>query len=345
MSQTQEASNAAAASSPQPVRVGIIGAGGMARSHMRQLLNIPGVSITALCDTNPAAFEKSKAQHPEPFADVFTTADHRELLAKDDVDAVVVATPHTLHIVHGRDAVEAGKHILMEKPMVCTVSDAHSLLARLEAYDKIFALAYQRHAMSQFRHMQQTIASGELGAVTFISALQCQSWKRGTAGSWRQVLSLSGGGQINDSGSHLLDVLLWMTGLTVAEVSAFIDNRETPVDINSALAFRSTSGAQGNISIVGESVASWHEDITIWCERGAFFYRNGSLEFCDAEGKRTKLEADALPSGENIDENFIRAIRGEGKIAAPPLCGLRTIELTEAAWRSGADGGRPIKMN
>lgn len=347
MSQTQDidSTDATSAASPaQPVRVGIIGAGGMARGHMRQLLAIPGVTITALCDTNPAAFEKAKAQHPDEFADVFTTADHKELLGRDDVDAVVIATPHTLHTQHGQDAINAGKHTLMEKPMVCSVPDAHTLLSRLESFDKVFALGYQRHAQGAFRYMKEQISSGSMGAVTFISALQCQGWKKGTAGSWRQDLGLSGGGQINDSGSHLLDILLWVTGLTVAEVTAFMDNMGTPVDINSALAFRFTSGAQGTISVVGDA-PTWHEDITIWCENGIFFYRNGALEVCGADGKRTKMDTDTLPSGQNIDENFIGAIRGENEIAAPPLCGLRTIELTEAAWRSAADNGKPVKMN
>ena len=229
-----------------PVRIGIIGAGGMARAHMRQLFQIPGVSITALCDTNPAAFEKAKAQHPEQFETVFTTADYAELLARDDVDAVIIATPHTLHTEHGMAAIEAGKHTLIEKPMVCSVPDAHTILERLKSFDKIFALAYQRHAQGPFRYMQQQISSGEMGAVTFISALQCQGWKKGTAGSWRQDLGLSGGGQINDSGSHLLDILLWVTGLTVAEVAAFMDNMGTPVDINSALAFRFHQRRSGN---------------------------------------------------------------------------------------------------
>ena len=192
--------------------------------------------------------------------------------------------------------------------------------------------------------MQQQIASGALGAVTFISALQCQQWKKGTKGTWRQDPVLSGGGQINDSGSHLLDILLWVTGLTVAEVSAFMDNCGTPVDINSAVAMRFTNGAQGTISVIGDA-PTWHEDITIWCERGVFFYRNGKLEFCDEAGKRQPLEKEDLPATQNIDENFIAAVRGEGQPAAPPICGLRTIELTEAAWKSAAQNGAPVKMN
>lgn len=329
---------------PGQIRVGIIGIGGMARAHVNQMAPVEGLTITALCDTNPAQFERAAEKFPA-FADVFTTDDYRELLKRDDVDAVLIATPHTQHIDQAFAAVEAGKHVLLEKPMVCQVEDAKKLLARLEGHDKVFALAYQRHAMGQFKYMRERIHSGDLGQVTFLSALQCQGWKKGTAGSWRQEPELSGGGQLNDSGSHLIDILLWVTGLTVAEVSAYVDNRGTPVDINSALAVKFTNGAQGNISVIGESVVGWHEDISIWCEKGAFLYRNGKLEETDASGKRTALEGDDLPFTETIDANFARCIRGETTPAAPPLCGLRTIELTEAAWESGKQNGKPVVMN
>jgi len=326
------------------VRVGMIATGGMARHHIGQLLRIPGVTLTALCDTNPDQLKTTKTQFPA-LADTWTTPDYKELLARPDVDAVIIVTPHTQHYDQVNDALDAGKHVLCEKPMVCSVDHAKALLARLENYPKVFALAYQRHSMGQFKAMHDTIQSGKFGAVTFVSALQCQGWKKAVANTWRQTMELSGGGQLNDSGSHLVDIILYMTGLAVEHVSAFCDNKGTPVDIDSALAIRFTNGAQGNISVVGDSVIGWHEDISIWCEKGAFLYRNGQLTVVDEHGNRTTLDGANLPPTQNIDENFIGAIRGENAVGAPALCGLRTIELTEAAWRSAEQGGIPVRMN
>lgn len=328
----------------ETIRIGIIGTGGMARAHVGSIQRVSNAQITALCDIAPEQLARTKTQFPT-LADVPTTADYKELLQRDDVDAVVICTPHTLHYQEAVDAIDAGKHVLLEKPMVCAVDDAKALLKKLEGYDKVFGLAYQRHAQGQFLAMREKIQSGAIGPVHFISALQCQGWKRGTKGSWRQDPALSGGGQINDSGSHLLDILLWMTDLVVADVSAFLDNRETPVDINSAISIRFTNGARGNISIIGDSVIGWNEDISIWCENGAFLYRNGRLEFTDEKGSRTTLDGDNLPPTQSIDENFVGAILGKNPIAAPPICGLRTIELTEAAWRSTELNGAPVKMN
>ena len=326
------------------VRVGILGIGGMARHHVGQLTRIPGVIITALCDTNPEQFERCKSQFPATQG-AFTTDDYKVLLAREDIDAVLIATPHIPHYEHAMAAIDAGKHVLLEKPMVGSVTEATALLKKLEGYEKVFALAYQRHAMGQFKLIKDKIASGEVGQVTYLTALQCQSWKKGVAGTWRQVPEISGGGQINDSGSHLVDILLFVTGLTVAEVAAFQDFRGTPVDIDSALSIRFTNGALGNISVIGDTVVGWHEDITIWCEKGAFFYRNGSLSMVNEKNERTTLDGAHLPPTQNIDENFIGAVRGENAVAAPPICGLRTIEMTEAAWESAKKGGAPVRMN
>ena len=176
-------------------------------------------------------------------------------------------------------------------------------------------------------------------ALSASSGLRTRRTRGGS--SWRSPAA----GQINDSGSHLLDILLWVTDLTVAEVAAFMDNKGTEVDIDSALSFRFTSGALGTISVVGDAPV-WHEDITIWCEHGAFFYRNGALEFADADGKRTPIDGDTLPPTRTIDQDFLDAVRGKNPPAAPPLsAALRTIELTEAAWRSAAQNGAPVKMN
>lgn len=328
-----------------PVRIGIIGCGGITRHHLGQLQAIPGVRVTALCDIAPDAIVRCRKQYGDYLADA-TDCTQAELLARADVDAVQINTPHTLHFAQANAAMDAGKHILCEKPFVCRVDDAHSLLARIETYPHVFALAYQRHAQGQFIYIKEKIASGDFGAVTFVSALLAQSWKKGTAGTWRHDPALSGGGQLNDSGSHLLDIILWTTGLTVASVAAFIDNRETAVDQNSAVAFTATNGAQGTITVVGDTVVGWHEDITIWCERGAFFVRNGRLEVVNETGGRTTVDGVNLPPTRNIDEDWIRTIRGQQSApAAPPVCGLRTIELTEAAWRSGAQGGAVVRMN
>ena len=226
------------------IRVGMIGVGGMAQGHVERLPKTPGVEIVALCDISEQALARTKERHGEGVASAETFADYRKMLEAVKADAVVICTPHTLHFPQAMDSLDAGAHVLLEKPMVNRVTEAHALLQKIDGTKKIVGLGYQRHGLPHFRYIKEKIASGEFGEVQFVTALQQQGWAKATAGSWRQDPALSGGGQINDSGSHLLDIVLWTTGLAPAKVAAFMDNRGTPVDINSALSIQFTSGAQ-----------------------------------------------------------------------------------------------------
>lgn len=321
------------------IRFGMIGVGGIAQGHIERLLQNPGVEIAAICDPSAESIRRTRHKHEKAIAKAKEFADYRALLDDVKPDAVVICTPHAQHYQQAVDSLDAGAHVLLEKPMVNSVADAHGLLAKIDQTKKVVGLAYQRHTQPQFRYIKAKIESGEFGPVQFFNALQQQGWKHGTTGSWRQDPALSGGGQINDSGSHLLDVILWTTGLAPEKVAAFMDNRGAPVDINTALTVRFTSGAQGTISIVGDS-GGWYEDITIWCDKGAFYVRNNAeFHVMGTDGKITKPDADEMPAGTDVNTNFVRAIQGLEEVAAPPICGLRTIELTEAAWESGAAGG------
>jgi predicted dehydrogenase len=321
------------------IRIGFIGSGGNARWHMGQVLGLPEARIVALADPNPAMIEAARRQHPA-LADVPAFSDFRQMLDEVQLDAVEISTPHTTHKEQILAALDHGLHVLCEKPLVCSVADAHEVIAARDAAGRVCLLSYQRHFQPEFRYIRNRIASGDLGTVTFINALQCQNWKNGTRGTWRQEPALSGGGQLNDSGSHLLDIILWITGLAVETVSAFVDNCGTPVDINSALSIKFRGGAQGNISIVGDA-PDWHEDVTIWCEKGFFLMRNGRLQVCDSSGRYT---FDSMRGGSFPDRNFVDAILGRAEVQSPFECGLRVIELTECAWKSGARGGAPVSV-
>ncbi len=321
------------------IRVGMIGVGGIAQGHVERLLKLPEVEIVALADASEKSLQNTQTRHGAGVAGAQTFADYRQLLEQTKPDAVVICTPHTQHYQQAVDSLDAGAHVLLEKPMVNRVTDAHALLQKIEETKKVVALAYQRHTDGRFRYIKEKIASGDFGPVQFINALQQQGWAKGTVGSWRQDPALSGGGQINDSGSHLLDIILWTTGLAPAKVAAFMDNRGTPVDINTALTVKFTNGAQGTISVVGDA-AGWYEDITIWCEHGSFYVRNSSaFQVQGTDGKTFSPEPADMPASSDVDTNFIHAILGTEEVAAPPICGLRTIELTEAAWESGAADG------
>ncbi|MBX7132862.1 MAG: Gfo/Idh/MocA family oxidoreductase [Fimbriimonadaceae bacterium] len=324
----------------EKVRIGVIGCGGFMRYRLRRLLEVPEAEVVALVDTSPEQLRLTLEAYPQ-FQGVPTYADHVQMLASVQPDAVMIATPHTLHTQQILDAFEADCHVIVEKPMVTSVADAHRVIAARNACGKQAMVSYQRHLQPEFRYIRERIASGEFGEVRVVQALLSQEWKRFTIGSWRQDPALSGGGQLNDSGSHMLDILLWTTGLRAETVTAFCDNRETLVDIDTTMSVRFEGGALGSITIAGDA-HNWHEDITIWCAKGTFFLRQGKLTIVDEPGNR--FTVDHFAGGSHPDRNFIDAILGRDEVQSPFECGLRVMELTEAAWASSASGGAPVRV-
>ncbi len=321
------------------LRIGFIGAGGIARGHFRRLADNPYAEVVALCDTNPEMIAAMVERNPGAAA-CAVYEDWRAMLEGEDLDAVQIHTPHTLHFEQAMESLARGLHVLCEKPMVCRVDHAKELLRRIEESGRTFAVSYQRHTQPAFLYVKRTLDSGRLGPLHYVQAFQSQDWWASQKGKWRQEKALSGGGQLNDSGSHLVDILLWTSGLVPEEVFAHIDNVGTEVDILTAASIRFTNGALGALSVVGRAPA-WWEDISWIAANGALLLRNGELYEQNAKGETHKVND--LPHGSDPDTNWIAAILGEAENLAPAIAGLRTIQLTEAAWRSG-ESGRPERV-
>ncbi len=318
----------------ETLRIGLIGVGGFARYRIGNLLQVPEARVVAMADTAPEQIHQTKAKHPSLHS-ATDYADYHEMIAAGGLDAVMIQTPHTQHVDQILAAFAAGLHACTEKPMVTSVADAHRVIAARDKVGKVGMVSYQRHFMPEFRRIRREIADGTAGKVTFVQALQCQDWKRLTKGSWRQIPELSGGGQLNDSGSHLLDILLWTTGLRAETVSAVGDFRGTPVDIDTSVTIRFKGGAIGSLAIVGDT-PGWHEDVTIICEKRAYYVRDGKLTTVEESGDRWK--ADSLEGSQTPDQNFVDACLGKAECESPFECGLEVIRLTEAAWKSAAAG-------
>lgn len=325
---------------PKKVRIAFIGSGGIMNSHVDRLKNTQS-EIVALMDTTPASIARLKGKQPQ--LEKVPEHDNWEKMLDDvELDAVVIGSPHTVHYEQICASLEKGLHVLCEKPMACTSAHARDVCARAKKSKKIVAVSYQRHYQGIYRYLKQMVDSGRLGKVEYVAAFQAQEWLKATRGTWRQVLALSGGGQINDSGSHLMDMLMWTTGLQADEVSARMENFGTEVDINSAINVKFTSGALGTVSIIGNAPC-WHEDFTIYGSEGAVYNRNGKLMY--QEGfKKPQYEVTKTEDWMDPNKNFVGAILGQCENGCPPEIGLRVIEITEAAWRSQEQNGKIVKV-
>jgi predicted dehydrogenase len=323
------------------VRLGLIGSGGMARHHLNVLQGVPEATLVAIAEPS----EEQRARTLERFPHLQGVpfyGDYRTMLEQVEMDGVMIVTPHTLHFQQAMDALDHGLHVMIEKPMVCTTEHARILVQRFQETGKIGLVAYQRHYIPTYRYVHEGIRRGEIGEPHFVQAINLQHWYRLTRGSWRQDPALSGGGQLNDTGSHLVDFLLWIIDAPATKVSAFMQYFDIPVDVNSALAFEYANGVIGNLSIIGSTTVGWHEEITVVGSEATYLIRQDQLEICDAHGNRYRPES--LPEGSQPVINFVNAILGREEVRSKPEDGLKVIAFTEAAWQSAKEGGAPVRV-
>ncbi|MEA3345182.1 MAG: Gfo/Idh/MocA family oxidoreductase [Chloroflexota bacterium] len=324
------------------IRVAFIGCGGNARGHGRRIAAESDAEIVGMCDINEEAIEAFRGSAGVDLS-VPAFKDHRRMLAEVKPDAVEISTPHTLHFQQIMDSLDAGCHVLTEKPMVCTVEHAREVISKAEETGKHLMVGYQRHFNPIYMYCRDVVQSGKLGKVHFITVHQCQNWYRNTKGKWRQDPELSGGGQLNDSGSHLLDILLWILEARPREVFAMMDCFDTQVDILTAMTVRFDTGALCNISVVGHAAGRMREDVTIWMEEGTLFVRNGRLYQEEQGTGMIEVTKEKLPKGGQKDRAFLDLIQGRAGNLVDATNGLRVAQLTEAAWKS-AEIGKPVKM-
>jgi predicted dehydrogenase len=311
----------------------------MAGAHARRLKPNPDARIVGLCDVDEGCLQRFVERHLadyEPKPGVYTDA--AKMYAEARPDAVVIVTPHTLHFDHGMQALQAGCHILMEKPMVTDAGQAHRLAAAVERSGKVFVVGYNTPCTPEFRYLRNLVRSRELGRLETVTGWLAQNWKTGTAGSWRQDPALSGGGQMYDSGAHLFNSLVWTVEQPVAEVFAFVDNLGTPVDINGTANIRFADGTLATITIVGNCPAD-----------GAGMYLTfdgGRVEVDGWSGSWIKVwkgrEQVKYPpvegKAQTPDDNFIDAILGRAEPQTSPRNGVIQSELMDAIYESARTG-------
>lgn len=204
------------------IRIGIIGCGGMARSHASRFDDVlDRIEVTAVVDV-----DRDKAQ---AVADLLADGpvvetDYRRIL--DRTDAVLVVLPHHLHHPVAIDCLDAGKHVLVEKPMALTEAECVDMIRTAEAADRTLMVAYCMRFHPLVVKMKELIDAKAYGEV-FQLSIWTEQLTRREAGHWTASAATLGGGQFFSHGCHYVDLLLWMLGRPVRG-SHYGTNRGTP---------------------------------------------------------------------------------------------------------------------
>lgn len=313
------------------IRVGFIGTGNIAETHARRLSNVKDAEIIALSDPNEQSRRKFKANISVESVVEFN--DYREMLDQHILDAVIICTPHTMHFQQAVDAINAGLHVLVEKPMTCSSAEARVLIALAQRSRRILQVSFQRHYLPQFMYIRSAIKEGEIGRLSSVTATLYQDWKLAQEGTWRQNPRLSGGGMLMDSGSHIIDVLLWTTELTPESVSVELSKQNVAVEVDTFTAIRFAEGTVGSLNIIGQSPAGYfHETYAFMGDKGGILYDNGKITLIK---NGEQAIAPVLPNVEtDPDRSFIDAIAGRNEVLVPGEYGLKVVQLTEQIYEA-----------
>lgn len=286
------------------LRVGLIGCGAVARRfHLPALKAVDGVDVVAFASRSQGSAEAAAAE----WGGGKTTTDWREILA--DVDAVDICTPNGLHAEQAVAAAEAGKHVLVEKPMARTVSEADAMIAASEQAGVVLQVAHNVRYAAPF--VAARLAAPRIGELVGFRAAFGHSGPQDWApdSDWFFDPGIAGGGVLLDLGIHVMDLLRFVTGDEVVEVGAM--TRETSrVEDSAQVILRLRGGAVGSVHASWVARPAPDHQLTLFGTEG-LLHLDGrtALTFRPATGDEERVE---LPDGlSNPYADFVRTIAGE----------------------------------
>ncbi|MCL5267352.1 MAG: Gfo/Idh/MocA family oxidoreductase [Bacteroidetes bacterium] len=324
------------------IRIGIIGCGLASTWHLDYLNTDKRVEVVALTDVNrdnvAAALKRLPA---DKRAGVEQYEDYNDMLKKSKLDAAFVLTPHKYHYDQVKASLEHGLHVLVEKPLTVSAAESEELVKLADKVKRVLIVAYQYPGRGAVKYVHNAVKSGALGNILYFNAMLGLHWHKLAMG-WRRDPKISEGGVLVDSGSHLVDLVLHLTGITVKEVFAFADNDGQNVDVFNSALIRFGEGRTGILSAVGGG--PFLLDITIIGDKGAITMRDletvthvDEKDFIGEIGtyhQHNKYTADKMPRETLPAEEFVDAVASGNLSASNGKRAVRVAKFTDAAYKS-----------
>lgn len=193
----------------QKTRIGIIGAGNIGRVHIEQFSRLPDLcELTAITDAYLPMAQLRAQQSGIPHV----AATPEELIERSDVDAVIIGVPNQYHARYAIQALEAGKHVLLEKPMALNAEEAKQIYRVSQKSDKVLMVSHQMRFEAVPMQIKEQVERGELGRIYTAKT----GWFRRKGipgwGTWFTRMDQAGGGPLIDIGVHMLDLALYLMG-------------------------------------------------------------------------------------------------------------------------------------
>jgi predicted dehydrogenase len=342
----------------QKIRVGLVGCGQIAQSvHLKILSDLPGTRLAAIAEAHDQRREAVLALAPR----VPAFSDYHELLALDNVDAVVLALPTGLHAAAAIAAFEAGKHVYLEKPLATNLDDAQAVLAAWRGSSRVGMIGFNYRFNRLHREAKGLLQTGRLGCPVAVRSIFSSVARPLPA--WKEKRE-SGGGVLLDLASHHIDLVRFLFGEPIREVACSLSSREAEDD-TATLQLRLADGLL--VQSFFSHRAADEDRLELYCERGSIkvdrrhglvievsggidrAYRGDQLRHLWRSARNIDYAIEKFrafghePSWRHALEHFAEAVRGEHP-ASPDLDdGWRSLEVVLAGEESALTG-RTVKI-
>ena len=320
----------------------IYGCGVISKTHTLALNDVQGAQLVACADFNPAAAEIFAKENS-----IQMLPDWNALLCCKDVDAICICTPSGTHAPLAIEALNAGKHVVLEKPMALNTAQCDEIIAAAERNGKRITVIAQMRTAPDIIRAKQLLKDGALGQLIMAQLHMCYYRPASYyAGSWRGTKKMDGGGALMNQGIHGVDILRDLMG-PVKQVSSVVRTLLHDIEVEDA-AVASLEFENGAIGVITASTATapgYDRELRIYGTRGGMEFKEDKMvrlvldgveqpceEFVSAGAATSNLLLDYRGHARQLDA-FVRAISGEEVVYPDQFDGKQAVALIETIYR------------
>ena len=350
------------------VRIGLIGLGNMGGAHLGFIAGVERAELAVVCD-----IDRAKADQAADKTGVAVAYSYKDVLDMDEVDAVLIATPHYDHTPIAIAAFEAGKHVLVEKPVGVHANDVAKMTAAWEKARAAngglkYGAMFMMRTLGQWKKVKDMVAAGELGKLTRVTWI-ITDWFRTQhyydTGGWRATWAGEGGGVLLNQCPHNLDLYQWIVGMPdkVTGFASIGKYHHIEVEDEVTAYFEYAGGTVAHfITTTGESPGTNRLEIVgengkLICENGQIifirnersmldFLKESDQSFARVPNERMEIsyESHGESGHRHIIENFVNAVLDGEELIAPATDGINSVSLGNAIMLSALSGNKPVPL-
>jgi predicted dehydrogenase len=342
---------------------GIVGCGVISQFHAKAIAELRGAKLVACSDTRAESADRFAAAHG---CKSYHSLD--DMLADNDVAVVTVATPSGLHMVPAVAAAQAGKHVIVEKPLEVTLKKCDRIIRACEKNGVQLATVFPSRFHDSSVKLKKAIEAGRFGRLTvgdaYVKWFRTQQYY--DSGAWRGTWALDGGGALMNQAIHSVDLLTWLMG-PVKEVcaqTALLAHERIEVEDTAVATLRFANGALGVIEATTAAYPGYLKRIEIHGSEGSAVLEEEDLKAWDfakpakedkailAEMKTRKSGGGGASDPAAIGHHghtreladLLEAIRKNCTPAIDGHEGRRSVEIVQAIYKSAESGGKVVKL-